>query len=563
EDSEVRTNAYRTHFSDRWIRDELQIFAGGATGVDILDRHKIGRDPGNCSRNENTASEGGGVFVANKDGCVRAIRSYMGFNSAPYLQRQHFFYEQQQTISTYIRAHDTVSDFRDLYDYSPAASGMRYFNDLNLPGVLIDGVPDDVNHGQIHWEMVTGVQGTIIMCHSRETDIPNYRTHSFYGDDATPERVQCTGDPYQYGTSGLDFDPVSFTDPVLYPTSYSSLAFSRIDCYGAPSQTIDAAILHHLRSTTPLQVKAVALTPPPPIFVDNDAGNDPIGNDPRSSDPLEDGSPEHPFDTIQEALDYAWAGDTVIVLDGAHTGAGNHDLDFKGKAITLRSQNGPSGCIIDGQDRYRGFVFHSGEHQDTVLRGLTIANCAAERGAGVSCVDGSNPTITNCIFRENSALGSKSRAPDAYGGAVYCQASSPQIVNCTFYGNSAKTKGGAVFCEGGASTVTNCIFSVNKPDHVYGTGVNVTYSAIQGGWKGEGNMDRDPLFADASQGDFHLKSQAGRWDPVGKRWTADNVTSLCIDAGDPAYDVGSEPEPNGDRINLGAYGGSVEASKSR
>ena len=123
EDSEIYTNAYRTHFSDRWIRDELQIFEGSATGVDILDRHKTGRDPGNCSRNENTASEGGGAFFTNKDGCIRAIRSYMGFNSAPYLQREHFFYEQQQEICSYIRAHDTVGAFRDLHDYSPDANG--------------------------------------------------------------------------------------------------------------------------------------------------------------------------------------------------------------------------------------------------------------------------------------------------------------------------------------------------------------------------------------------------------------------------------------------------------
>ncbi len=563
EDSEVRTSAYRTHFSDRWIRDELQVFAGGATGVDILDRHKIGRDPGNCSRNENTASEGGGVFVTNKDGCVRAIRSYMGFNSAPYVQRQHFFYEQGQRICTYIRAHDTVADFRDLYDYSPAASGMRYFNDLNLTGVLIDGIPDTVNHGQINWEMVTGVQGTIVICHSLETDIPNFKTHSFYGDDATPDLVQCTGDQYQYGTSGLDFDPASFTDPVLYPTFYSSLAFHRTNYYGSPSQTIDTAVLHHQHSITPLEVKAVALTPPTPIFVDNDAVHDPAANDPRVSDPLENGSPEHPFDTIQEALDYALEGETVIVLDGAYTGAGNHDLDFNGKAITLRSQNGPSGCIIDGQGLHCGFVFQSDERQDSVLGGFTITNTVAERGAGVSCVGGSKPTISNCIFRGNSALGPASRMPRAYGGAIYCQASNPRIASCTFHGNSAKTQGGAVYCEGSAPTIINCIFWGNRPDGVYGSGLTVTYSDIQGGWKGEGNIDRDPLFADAARGDCHLQSQGGRWDPMGKRWVIDSAMSPCIDAGDPDSEVGNEPKPNGDRIDMGAYGGSVEASKSR
>ena len=63
-------------------------------------------------------------------------------------------------------------------------------------------------------------------------------------------------------------------------------------------------------------------------------------------------------------------------------------------------------------------------------------------------------------------------------------------------------------------------------------------------------------------GDYHLKSEAGRWDPVSESWVIDNVTSLCIDAGDPNSLVGDEPAPNGDRINMGAYGGTAEASKS-
>ena len=63
-------------------------------------------------------------------------------------------------------------------------------------------------------------------------------------------------------------------------------------------------------------------------------------------------------------------------------------------------------------------------------------------------------------------------------------------------------------------------------------------------------------------GDYHLKSQAGRWDPVSESWIIDDVTSPCIDVGDPNSPVGDEPEPNGERINIGAYGGTAEASKS-
>ena len=85
-----------------------------------------------------------------------------------------------------------------------------------------------------------------------------------------------------------------------------------------------------------------------------------------------------------------------------------------------------------------------------------------------------------------------------------------------------------------------------------------------------GNIDVDPCCSDPCNGDYHLKSQAGRWTSASSvepdanegRWTKDNVTSPCIDAGDPTSPIGLEPFPNGGRVNMGAYGGTTEASKS-
>ena len=74
--------------------------------------------------------------------------------------------------------------------------------------------------------------------------------------------------------------------------------------------------------------------------------------------------------------------------------------------------------------------------------------------------------------------------------------------------------------------------------------------------------DIEPCFADPGNRDYHLKSEAGRWDPVSQTWMQDNITSPCIDAGEPGTSIGSEPSPNGDIINMGAYGGTDEASKS-
>ena len=87
---------------------------------------------------------------------------------------------------------------------------------------------------------------------------------------------------------------------------------------------------------------------------------------------------------------------------------------------------------------------------------------------------------------------------------------------------------------------------------------------------GPGNIDIDPLFANPGhwndgtwvQGDYHLKSEQGRWDPASESWVADDVTSPCIDAGDPADGYANEPEPNGARINMGAYGNTAQASKT-
>jgi len=70
----------------------------------------------------------------------------------------------------------------------------------------------------------------------------------------------------------------------------------------------------------------------------------------------------------------------------------------------------------------------------------------------------------------------------------------------------------------------------------------------------------DPLFADPDNGDFHLKSHAGRWN--GTTWVCDNETSPCIDAGDPNSTYSKEIYPHGQRINIGAYGNTSEASKS-
>jgi polygalacturonase len=90
--------------------------------------------------------------------------------------------------------------------------------------------------------------------------------------------------------------------------------------------------------------------------------------------------------TIQAAIDASVHGDTVLVAPGTYTGDGNRDIDFKGKAITVRSEAGPRSCIVDAQGsmnaRHRGFYFHSGEQADSVLDGFTITGGYQPYGEG-------------------------------------------------------------------------------------------------------------------------------------------------------------------------------------
>jgi hypothetical protein len=92
------------------------------------------------------------------------------------------------------------------------------------------------------------------------------------------------------------------------------------------------------------------------------------------------------------------------------------------------------------------------------------------------------------------------------------------------------------------------------------TGVNVEGGCTLN-W-GEGNIGTDPYFIDPTNDDFHLKSQAGRWNPESQVWIQDEVTSPCIDAGDLMSPIGWELFPNGGFVNMGAYGGTSKASKS-
>jgi hypothetical protein len=257
---------YRHHFSDRWLSDQLMVTAPGASGVDILDRHKALFAPGSCVRSEDTfdipsplgSSEG--AFVTSKVGAVRAIRSYVGANSGPNTQRTHFFYDRREDIVTNLRVHP-IPSIMDFFDYSPAATGMTYRNDLNPVGVTIDGNPDVLRSGTPSWEQVTGPQGTVDIVGSVAATGFTPSATNYYLDDSTPATTQCTGDAFAYGSSGLlltgggsDFPN---TDPATGATA--SLTGTRIMYFEGPGGTAISAAAHRADALSPLTTAVSAV----------------------------------------------------------------------------------------------------------------------------------------------------------------------------------------------------------------------------------------------------------------------------------------------------------------
>lgn len=169
------------------------------------------------------------------------------------------------------------------------------------------------------------------------------------------------------------------------------------------------------------------------------------------------------FPTIQDAIDAAADGDTVLVAPGTYV----ENIDFKGKAVVVTSEKGPDLTVIDGGSGvypYQNVVtFENGEGPDSVLEGFTITNgkgkyvfYSNQRGGGIYC-QGSSPTIRNNVVYKNSV--SVIHGGWASGGGIYCDGAA-LVENNVVHGNGAGgyASGGGIYCLGSCIIRNNTVY---------------------------------------------------------------------------------------------------------
>jgi hypothetical protein len=195
-------------------------------------------------------------------------------------------------------------------------------------------------------------------------------------------------------------------------------------------------------------------------------------------------------------------GNTVTNINGSGGGMYN---DFSSPTVTNCTFTGNTATVANGF----GGGMHNNHSSSAVTNCTFSGNNAGDSGGGMYNIY-SSPTVTNCTFKGNTA--------DFFGGGMHNDDhSSPAVTNCTFSGNSAYKGGGMSNLLSSSPTLTNSILWGDDPEEFYNVSAtpSVTYSDIQKGYTGTGNINADPMFVDEGNGDLHLKP-----------------FSPCIDAGD-------------------------------
>ncbi|MFN4150797.1 MAG: choice-of-anchor Q domain-containing protein, partial [Candidatus Sericytochromatia bacterium] len=205
----------------------------------------------------------------------------------------------------------------------------------------------------------------------------------------------------------------------------------------------------------------------------------------------------------------------------------------------------------------------------TIISNMIISNnYSSTVGAGIYNNANSSPTISNIIFHNNTAsswgggianYGSPSIISNvvfynnsaSLGGAIFNFYSSPTISNITVYNNTSSS-GAVVFDNNSSSTIKNSIIWGNSNNLSGQSSLVMTYSNIQGGYAGTGNINSDPLFVNVSDPDG-ADNIWGTSDD-GLRLSASSPSrNTGTNTGAPSTDITALARPKGILTDMGAY----------
>jgi len=318
----------------------------------------------------------------------------------------------------------------------------------------------------------------------------------------TPDQMTWATEPYATGTTTIAMEATTATDP-----SGVEYYFTCIDGGGNDSTWRDDPFYEDMGLIPDTEytytVKARDKSP----NQNETAPSTPASARTRAPNTLVVAELGGDYDNIQAAIDACPEGWTIEVANGFWGGTGNHDLDFDGKSITVRSAGGPENCTINcggtPTTPHRGFYFQSGEDANSIVEGFTIKNGYTKYDQSVPGMDypdggaiccrasdegqPSSPTIRNCIITNNQVEGDY-----GYGGGIYCLSSAPTITDCVISNNSANFGGGVSYeyydwlALASKATITNCTISDNVavcddpvfPWNGYGGGVYCYDSSV-------------------------------------------------------------------------------------
>ena len=275
------------------------------------------------------------------------------------------------------------------------------------------------------------------------------------------------------------------------------------------------------------------------------------------SDSTYNGTEEFPYSSIQKALDECSPGDTILVSQGIY----HEQINTNDKSVYIKGLFGAEHTIIDGDSTGNDVVTLSGNStitgftiQHTGENGFTggiriesgspliLYNKIIENNDGIICWSNSNPIIKNnlvaranalilCMDQSKVHIENNTLVEGGEGVNIYSNYAQATAINNIITNNNYGIY--TTYSQDSLETVYNDVWN-NSQSNYYGladqTGV-------------DGNISEDPLFIYLDSLNIHL-----------------NSTSPAINSGNPLSVYNNEPEPNGDRINMGAYGNTNTAA---